>query len=130
MFPCCSSPLGTPDTCSRWSLLSRADMRSLFTRIFVSFWFIESIMFAVFIFQFANRPLNVESHFSNRIRASVVTAVRLAVLRRRIEGNYGYLDALEDFRRDSRIQVWVTTPNGKELAGRTIPGDTLTLSHR
>ncbi|HEY0566167.1 MAG TPA: histidine kinase dimerization/phospho-acceptor domain-containing protein, partial [Terriglobales bacterium] len=104
-------------------------MRSLFTRIFVSFWLIESIMFAVFILQFANRPLNVESHFSNRIRASVVTAVRLAVLRRRIEGNYGYLDALEDFRRDSRIQVWVTTPNGKELAGRTIPSDTLTLSH-
>ncbi len=106
-------------------------MRSLFLRIFVSFWIIQSVLTAVTFLQMASsRPLNVESHFSTRIRSSVLTATRLALLRRQLDGVPGYLRGVDDFQRESGIQVWITTPDGKELAGRTIPADTLRQAHR
>ncbi|MEO8726728.1 MAG: hypothetical protein ABI383_11495, partial [Acidobacteriaceae bacterium] len=71
-------------------------MRSLFLRIFISFWLIQSILTAVTIFQMIQtRPLNVESHFSNRIRSSVVTATRFAVLSGEVDGTAGYLRAID-----------------------------------
>ena len=106
-------------------------MRSLFLRIFISFWLIQSILTAATIFQMVqSRPLNVESHFSMRIRGSVMTAARYALLSREVNGSAGYLHTIDEFRRESRIQIWVTTPDGKEIAGRAIPADTLAQSHR
>ncbi|MBV9671130.1 MAG: HAMP domain-containing protein [Acidobacteriales bacterium] len=106
-------------------------MRSLFLRIFISFWLIMTVITAVNFLQFAtSRPLDVENRFSTSIRSSVVTATRLAVMRRETEGNAGYLRTVEDFTNDSKIALWVTTLDGKELSGRTIPTDTLKTLHR
>jgi signal transduction histidine kinase len=106
-------------------------MRSLFVRIFLAFWLIYSAMSAVTIFTMArSRPLDVENEFSRRIRSSVLTAARLAILRRQVEGNTGYLRAVDEFQRESRVQLWITTPDGRELADRSIPADTLATAHR
>ncbi|MEO8727526.1 MAG: ATP-binding protein, partial [Acidobacteriaceae bacterium] len=75
-------------------------------------------------------PLNVESHFSNRIRSSVVIATRFAVLSGEVDGTAGYLRAINEFQRESRIALWITAADGAELAGRTIPADTLATEHR
>ena len=106
-------------------------MNSLFIRIFVSFWLIMTVITAVNFLQFAtSRPLDVENRFSLSIRSSVLTAARLAVMRREQEGTAGYSRTIEEFQEDSKIQLWITTMDGKELAGRMIPTDTLKHMHR
>jgi signal transduction histidine kinase len=106
-------------------------MRSLFLKIFISFWLIQTISTVVTFLQMASsRPLNVHNQFTHRIRSGVTTAARLAVLSRQVSGKDAYLHALNDYEKDSRVQIWIVDASGQELAGRVIPADTLNLAHR
>ena len=96
-------------------------MRSLFLRIFISFWIIQSVMLAIAVFHEPMHPEGIRSHFTARIQSSVLTASRLAILEYEDDGPEGYLHTIAQFQQDSRIPIWVIDPEGHELGGRLVP---------
>ncbi len=72
-------------------------MRSLFLRIFISFWLIQSAFWAMYVVMMPSHAPGVITSFDARIRASVLTASRLAILQYKDGGRVYYLQSVADF---------------------------------